>query len=230
MKCIVFDSGPVISFALNNLLWLFPELKQHYSGEFVIPPQVKEEIVDRPLEIRRFKFEAFQVMELFENGVFSAIDAKGLTELSGRIFGLANRIFWAKGSPIRILHMGESQVLAIGKLLKADASVIDERTTRLLIENPKALLSILASKLHTKVKCDRKALREFNNMVGEIRIIRSVELVTVGYELGLLDRYFSDSAKIPKSAVLEASLWALKLKGATVSQMEIEKIVKIAKS
>ena len=62
MKSIVFDSGPIISFDLNNLLWLLVPLKREFNGKFYITSAVKRELVDKPLEIKKYKFEVRQCL------------------------------------------------------------------------------------------------------------------------------------------------------------------------
>ncbi len=59
-----------------------------------------------------------------------------------------------------------------------------------------------------------------------MKLIRSVELVSVAYELGLLDKYLVNVPN-PKKTLLEAVLWGVKLNGCSVSEREIEEIVRI---
>ncbi len=57
-------------------------------------------------------------------------------------------------------------------------------------------------------------------------MIRSVELVSVAYELGLLNKYLVDVPN-PKKTLLEAVLWGVKLNGCSVSEREIAEIVRV---
>jgi hypothetical protein len=231
VRCLVFDSGPVISFALNGLLWVLKALKAKYDGEFFVPPGVKQEIVDRPLAIQRFKFEAFQVLELFNGNVLKLASANGLKQDTEGMLEVANSIFEAKGHLVKLMHRGEAECLVLCRKLGAEALILDERTTRLLVEHPESLKQILSSKLHTKVKLNRGMLGRFKKLTQGVKVLRSVELLTVAYEFGELDRYIPKRSQRglqrPRSEMLEASLWALKLKGATVSRKEIEKILKL---
>ena len=61
MKSLIFDAGPIISLATNNLLWILEPLKNKFDGKFYLTDAVKRELVDRPLETKKFKFEAIQV-------------------------------------------------------------------------------------------------------------------------------------------------------------------------
>ena len=230
---IIFDAGPVISFALNGILWVFEELKKHYDGEFIIPPAVRGELVNKPLTILRYKLEAFQVLDLISDGIFTIKKTDTLFAQSDEYMDLANRIFYARGHPVTIIQRGEVEALIMANELKAKALVVDERTTRLLVEQPQSLRTILANKLHTKVTMDRVILKRFSKITKNVNVIRSVELFTVAYELGILERYLDTlkdkTIENPKLSLLEAGLWALKYKGATVSEKEIKKILKIEK-
>jgi len=229
MKCIVFDSGPVISLALNNLLWILKELKQLYNGEFILPAAVHHELIETPMQIRRFEFEAFQVNELITASVFREYDTEELAASGYRCMEIANTVFYAKGEPLRIIQIGEAQAIAAHNLLKSDGIVVDERTTRMLIEQPESLRQVLSSRLHTRVRLNKQKLNEFYKLFGKPPVLRSVEIVTVAFEFGLLNRYLFNTNRETRRELLKSSLWALKLKGATVSEKEIEQILKTEK-
>ena len=72
MKSLVFDAGPVISLATNSLLFILEPLKKEFNGKFYITESVKSELVDRPFEIKKFKFEAIQVEKLIETGCWKS--------------------------------------------------------------------------------------------------------------------------------------------------------------
>ncbi len=226
MRSIVFDSGPIISLTTNNLLWILKPLKERYKGHFHITNAVKKELVDRPLQTKKFKFEALQVMKCIREGIFEVVSNKEIMQQTEKLLSLANNIFSAFGHNIQIVHRAEIAGIACSLFFKGQAMVIDERTTRVLIENPKKLLHILQHKLHTDVQVNKNNLKDFTNLAGGMRIIRSVELVTVAYELGLLDNYL---AKIPnpRKNLLESVLWGVKLNGCAVSRKEIEQILRM---
>ena len=94
----------------------------------------------------------------------------------------------------------------------AEIIVVDEKTTRLLIENPKKLHIIINHNLHSKVILDKNNLSEFAKMTKNVKIIRSVELAAVSYERGLLDKYVPniDNAR---QILLQSVLWGFKLNG-----------------
>ncbi len=226
MKSLIFDAGPVISLATNNLLWILEPLKKKFNGKFYITEAVKGELVDRPLEIKKFKFEAIQVEKLIENGILEIIDNDFIRENTPRLLNTANEIFSAYNNYMRIVHFAEMSVIAAANSINADAIVIDEKTTRFLVENPKVLVEILRKTLHTPIGTNDDNLKNFKDKVRTIKAIRSVELVTVAYEQGFLDNYIT---KIPdaKRNLLESVLWGVKLNGCAVSKNEIEQIIRI---
>jgi len=226
MKSLIFDTGPIISLTTNNLLWLLEPLKKKFNGKFYITEAVKSELVDRPFQIKRFKFESIQVEKLIENQTLEIIDNDFIKETTPKLLSISNEIFKAYNNCIRIVHFAEMSVVAAAINLNSDAIVLDEKTTRFLIENPKMVVEILRKTLHTSVSINENKLRDFKNDVKNIRTIRSIELVTIAYEQGLLDNYIT-SIPDAKKNLLESVLWGVKLNGCAVSRDEIEEIIKI---
>ncbi len=226
MKSLIFDTGPVISLATNNLLWILEPLRKQFNGKFFITESVKKELVDRPLEIKKFKFEAIQVEKLIENGVLEVIDNSIIREETQKLLNAANEIFSAFDNYMRIVQYAEMSVIAAAININADSIVVDEKTTRFLIENPKMIVEILKKTLHTSIRINENNLKDFKNKAKNIKTIRSIELVTVAYEHGLLNNYIT---KLPdaKRNLLESVLWGVKLNGCAVSKEEIEQIVKM---
>ncbi len=226
MKSIVFDTGPIISLALNNLLWTLEPMKEKFKGDFFITPAVKRELIDRPLETRKFKFEAIQVQKLIDEKVFRVYDNSRIRNQTDFLLGKANRIFSAYGNYIRLVHYAEMSVVAASLSLGNTAIVLDEKVTRFLIENPRSSFEILKKTLHTSIKINENNLKEFNNSVKNIKTIRSIELMAIAYENGLLDRYLTSLPNARRN-LLESILWGLKLNGCATSREEIEQIMSI---
>lgn len=228
-RCIVFDSGPIISFATNNLLSTLERLKEQFKGKFILPESVKTELVDEPLQTKRFMFEALQVQRLISIGVFEVVEDNDTKELTLEIMKLANTCFSAKGKQIKIVHYAEMATIAAAKLLDADAIVLDERITRELVEHPLHLLDIMEKRLHMPIFTDAKSIALLKKYVSGLGIIRSVELLVLSSEKGLLDRYVADGEEkvIPsiRQKLLESTLWGLKMNGCAVSEKEIAQII-----
>lgn len=228
MKSIVFDAGPIISLTTNNLLWLLEELKKKYKGEFYLSEAAKRELIDRPLETKRFKFEALQVLRCINDGTLKIIQNSELEEETINLINLANNCFSARGNWLRLVHYADMAGLSACIKLNADAFVVDERTARLFVESPDRLVNILKDTLHTDIKINKDNLEEFKRRTKSIKLIRSVELVTVAYEQGLLDKYLPNIHDA-KRTLLESVLWGVKLNGCAVSRDEIDQIIRIEK-
>src|SRR3989338_8192856 len=93
MKALVLDAGPIISLTMNNLLWILEPLRQKFGGQFLITGEVRNEVVEKPLTIKRFQFEAIQVQGLIDCGTLSiAKTAQGGRDTE-RILAAANECF-----------------------------------------------------------------------------------------------------------------------------------------
>ena len=229
-RSLIFDTGPLISLTVNNLLWVLDGLKKKFKGDFFITPGVYAELIERPFVSKRFKLEALQVLTFITKKTLTLYSDVRVKEETKKLLNLANRCFKSKGSWIRIVHYAEMEVLATALLTGAETVVIDERTTRHLIENPDLIARHISKKTHSDVKINENNLIELRKRLSKLRVIRSIELVTVAYELGLLDKYvLAGEEVIPdlRHEVLEGALWAVKLNGCSVSDNEIKDIVKM---
>jgi hypothetical protein len=230
MKSIVFDTSTVISLVTNNLLWVTAKLKEQFNGHFVIPKSVEHELIGHPLKTRRFKLEAIVINDYVEEGIFKLHSSAAIKETTHKLLSLANNIFIAKNNPIRILQQGEVEAIALALHLKSDALAVDERTLRLLIENPEKNHKILERKMHTKIIVNKENLNEFQRLTKGIKILRSTELVTVAYDMGLLNKYITAKKQLHRELrkpLLEGALWGLKLHGCSISESEINDILKL---
>jgi len=217
---IVFDSGVMISFSESCLLPVLGTLRE-YLGEFVIPKKVKDESIDRSVEIMRFRLSSLRIRNQLQSDVFDVYDGgKIVQEKSKKILELANNLFFVRGNPLKIIHPGEAECLALIGVTDADCLAIDERTTRMLIEQPYALLDIFKRKYNTSdIKFDERRYKELKKEIGKISIVRSVDLLAYAYQHKLLGNYVSDRD------TLRAAMYSLKFKGCSVSFEEIEEYI-----
>ena len=225
MKVIIFDASSLISLSMNGLLNDLRKLKKIFNGKFIITQEIKEEVIDKPLKIKRFELEALRVKQLVEEGVLEfpdslKIDDKIINAKAWEIIELSNSFFIGDGKPVKMIHLGEASCLALSKLLM-DKNIdrilcIDERTTRMLIEKPLNLKELLQKKLHTRIKLNKQNFDYFKNF----RVIRSAELIYISYKKGLTE--IKDG-----KVILDALLYALKFKGCAISSDEIEEIKRI---
>ncbi|MBI4145067.1 hypothetical protein HY493_02570 [Candidatus Woesearchaeota archaeon] len=226
MKQLLFDAGPLISLTTNNLLWLVPKLKNTYAGEFAIVESVRRELVEHPLVTRKFKFEALQVQRIIQDRVLTVVQDPKTLSRAKSLLDTANRIFRVRKQPLQIVQLGEMETISAALLQGADAVVCDERITRTLIEAPHKLRELYERRLHEKVDMDENALHDFSQQVKGIKIIRSVELVMIAYEKGLLDSFLVNVPNARKE-LLESLLWGVKLHGAAISEDEIAELVRM---
>ncbi len=226
MKSLFFDSGPLMSLTMNNLLGILQPLKEKFGGEFYITPAVRNELVERPLEIKRFEFEALQIMKLLREGTLKLYEKplKGVIDLST----YANKSIVAKdkGCCMEIIHGGELETVAASLQEGNDIVAIDERTIRLLMENSQELKNLIEARLHEKVVLDRKMAGQFQSLIKGMKVIRSAELVGLAYQFGILDNYLP-ALKSGREILLDSVLWGLKLKGCAIIGEEIEELKKV---
>jgi hypothetical protein len=229
MNSIVFDSGPLISLTLNNLLWILEPLKGRFGGKFYITEAVKKEIIDHPLQTKRFKYEAFQLIKLLKDGVIELYESPTLHEHSSTLMENANSIYALKGQRLKMFHYAEMSVLAACLELDSSAAAIDEKMTRILLENPSRIIEIIRKRMHEKTYVDNIRLNSVRSQLKSLKVLRSTELAIAAYERGLMHDYVAGPQFVehPKQELLEAVLWGLKLAGCAIAEKEINQIIKI---
>ena len=165
--------------------------------------------------LRQHLFSAVRIRDAIDDGVITVVDAK-VADKTRRIMNMANNMFYIKGRPLRLIHHGESEILALSKKLGIENILIDERTTRMLIEAPFSLKEHLEEEFRVNVMVDKKKFKELTSEISSIQAIRSSELVMLAYENG----YFRRFEKIQKKAV-EAALYKMKYSGCSIGFDEI---------
>ncbi len=215
-KAIVFDSSSIISLAMNGLLHVLEDLKKTFDGEFLITPQVKAEVVDHPLEIKRFELEALMILDAIKKGTMEVRESPNLANDTEKIRVSVNSIFVTNKEKMKIFHVGESSCIALCNYLEKQGYEVlfsvDERTARMLIENPENLRKLFELKLHTKMDMKKINLDFLKN----IDVIRSAELCLAAYRKGMI------SLPASKVQAIDAILYGLKYNGCSISFNEIE--------
>jgi len=223
MKYLIFDAGPIISLTMNGMLGVIEKMKEEFSDiEFVLTGDVKREVIDRPMKIKKYKLEAMQVQDMVDRGIFTMskkiIGESKLKKDTQRILAKSNGVLRSTntGEKIRIVHNGEASCLAFARLCDGESLiVIDERTTRMLSEAPKSLEKMMERKLHMPLDATLSLLDELK----VFRFIRSAELLYIAWKRGIIgDR---------KKDWLDALLYAVKFKGCAISSTEIEGIKRL---
>jgi len=224
MTDLIFDTSSIISLATNNLLGVLIELKKKFKGDFLISDAVRMEILDNPLNSKKYKLEAIMISELVQNNIFRIYSKINIEQKTIRVMNICNNIFLAYNNPIHILDKAEVESLVLTQLLKG-VYIVDERNIRLMVEDYRKLALLLERKLDTKIKIDNQNLKLFKQEISNIKIIRSAELMAVAFELGLFREYENKYAG--KKEILDGILWGLRLRGCAISTDEIEELIKI---
>ena len=223
-NAIIFDSSTLISLSMNNLFEEIRGLKKIFREKFLITKEVKSEIIDKPLNIKRFELEAIRLKQLLDEGILEMPSAVGVNDrdisnATRDILEIANKTFYSGNKDIHLIDLGEASALALSKIMtEKDMNNIldvDERTTRMLAEKPESLRKIMEGKLHTKIKTKEQNYVFFKNF----RFVRSTELIYVAYKKGIV--------KSKDKNILDALLYALKFKGTAISDEEINEIKKM---
>jgi len=224
MKALIFDSGTLITLSMNCLLDIIRELKKGFDGKFLITKDVKYEIVDRPLNIKKYKLGALRLKSLIDDKTLEfpdSLDIKDgdISRLTNEILKSSNSTFYTEKRAIHIIDQGEASILALNFLLKKKGInvliAMDERTTRMLSEKPDNLKNLLEYKLHTKLKQNRSS-EEFFKLLN---FVRSTELIYVAFKKGII--------KNQSKEMLDAMLYGAKFKGASISGDEIKEIERL---
>lgn len=219
-KSIIFDAGPLINFSMNGLLDALVLLKKDFGCDFLITKEVKKEIIDHPKTVKRFELGALRLEELYNQGVFKLADisedeVNELRKLRDNYMQQANQMFKTKRKDVHLLDKGECAVLALSTIMKRKTGqdvpiAIDERTTRIIVENPENLKKLMEKKLRTKITADTSKYKLFSGF----KIIRSTELAYIIHKKGLF------KLKHPKA--FEAIVYGLKFKGCSISEKEVQ--------
>ncbi|MDI3473901.1 MAG: hypothetical protein PWR30_224 [Candidatus Woesearchaeota archaeon] len=226
MKGIILDAGPIISLSINNLLWLFEELKKTTSINFYITPAVKSEVFDRPITTKKFKIKAIQTLDLISEGIIELVECDN--DFVKKTLQLANSCFYSKGENIKVAHLGEIEAICASIEHAISTLVIDESNMRLMIEDTEGLKKRLSSKLHAYIGEDKENIKKFKSLTSRINLIRSSELVGIAYEKGLFERWKDKNQEnyienIDES-ILDGILWGVKLAGCSITPAEIDEL------
>jgi len=213
MKALIFDSSSIITLALNDLLFILKPLKNAFGGEFYVTDSVKHELIDRSLQIKRFKLEALMIKKLIDEGTLKIKKDSKIEKETKTILSVANNTFEVDGEGMKVIHEGEASCLSLYNFLPTEkkAIVMDERTTRMLCEAPENLHKLIEKKNHRKIKANKLNYPFFKRF----KILRSSELVYLAYKTGII------SLPIKSSEAIDALLYALKYKGCAISHDEI---------
>jgi predicted nucleic acid-binding protein len=225
MVDLVLDSSSLISLSTSCLFEILNGLQKQVDLEFIVPQSVVIESVDRPSHIKRFELSAVRI----KRGITKkAIQVKKLNaeteQYVKKIVDSANQLFHTEKQFVKILHRGEADALGLLKQLNSSVLVIDEKITRLLIEDMDSLKRLLEKRQGTKMRMSPEHKKILQEILPKPKIIRSAELVSLAYEENLLEDIISNSKH-----ALEAALYSVKYKGCSLTDHEIQEYLKQVK-
>lgn len=218
MKKVVLDSSFIITLASNNLLDIF---RFFNDVDFCCPPSVKKEVVDNGLKTRKYKFQCLRIAKVFQEGLIKVLSPEELEKRKKELLNKLNKLY-KSDEFIKVVHEGEVGALALARIIDAEAVLVDEKTTRLILEDPEKLGSHLESKLHRDIQYNKKLADRLQDISKEFSILRTSEVAMIAYEKGFFDSY-----KFEDVNLVEAILWSLRFKGCAISTDEIEEYSKM---
>lgn len=217
---IVCDASSLISLAEGCMLDMLSLLKQYMYGDFIYPKTVRYECIEHPLHMKEYSLRALRLLDYERDGILKVIDYDVSKDMKD-IMNLSNSIFKIKGKPIKLVDPGEAAQVALAIELGINNVLIDERTTRTLIEAPFKLKKHLEREFRKDVFVEDRLLDRLLDLSENLRIIRSSELAVIAYKKGYFDRYGEY-----KEDALQSALYTLKFSGCSISFEEIDEVMR----
>lgn len=218
-QSLVCDASSLISLTDSCFMHALYFLKRKHRGSFLIPPSVKFECVDHPMNLRMHSLFALRLKRAILDGIIDVVEVPVHKKVE-EIKWTANNTFYASGTPLHLMHEGEAEMLALASESGVQNLLIDERTTRMLAEDPESLRLHLEREFSRTITVDEGNLSAFSRLTRGMRFFRSSELLLLAYEKG----YFADYGELEADAI-EAALYRLKYAGCAVGMHEIEDYV-----
>ncbi|MEM2932854.1 MAG: hypothetical protein QW622_01425 [Candidatus Pacearchaeota archaeon] len=221
-KALIFDSSSLITLNMLGMNDLLKELKVGFDGKFLITQDVYNECVNVPMEIKKYELRALMIKKLVEGRVLEVVGGQEIITKTQEILEKINSIVYTDHEKINLVHRGEASCIAVYELLKINnkALVIDERTTRMILENPASVAELIANKVHKKIYIDNELATFFKSK--RIKIIRSSEILFIGYEK-------KKTGFEEEREGLDALMYGAKAYGCSISDDEIMSLIRPTK-
>lgn len=212
----VCDSSTLIALAETGTLDALSFLKEKAGARFFVPPAVVFETVQRPEDITAFAFSAFKIERALQEGTLERTPSKRAPPKTKDILRHANNVFSVNGQALKVLHAGEAEALAAYEEMQSRAILVDEKTTRLFIEDPALLQQSLEQEYRGRVKRNDDALNSLKKMLNGMNCVRSTEILAVAFEKG----YFGGFGRNEEKA-FHAALYAVRKAGCSITTHEL---------
>lgn len=184
----------------------------------IISNGVEAESIITPLRVKRFELNAVRIRHGVEKGWIETVKMEKSWNAEVReLMAKANSSFKSPRGPLTLVHLGEVEALILAEKLGARIVAIDERTTRMLIEEPEKLRRLIEKRQHSKISRDKSLSESISERFTSLRFVRSSELAALAFEKGFLKEEIG-----PGKKALEAALYALRYSGCALGSSEIE--------
>lgn len=217
---VVCDSSSLISLTDTGLLGALMMLRKEIKGEFIITEGVIDESINTPIKKPEYAFSAVRIKRALKSGAFRI--GKYEKNTYDEIMRVTNNMFYTD-RPFHLVNHGEAEMLAAAIDNGVGFVLMDERTTRMLIESPLELKRHIENEFRIRININDALFRRFKEMTSGINVIRSSEILALAKSKG----YFRKFGDIENDAY-KAALYALKFNGCSISFEEIEELSKIA--
>ena len=218
MNTLALDSSALISLSESCVISALRFLKA--KAAFVAPDSVYLESVENPLKIKQYGFSALRIKRLFFEGAVRRVSAS--PEKTQAVLALANSLFYVGERPLELIHKGEADCLGLALAGVVGGIAVDEKTLKLLIENPNKLRDLLVGEYEEKVRIEETTLKKWQQLTRGIKIIRSAEILAIAGKLGYF-RFFQDD-EVP---AFHAAIYALKGYGCSLTKDELKEFEQI---
>ncbi len=221
MTLVVLDSSSLISISKTCLINVLPRLSKKAGIEFVIPSKVEQETVSRPLSIKQFELNALRIQHALEQGWLKVekLEKEG-RKTSDDFLQWSNNLFYTDFGALTLIQAGEAETIGLLKESKAKFLGVDERNTRMLVEDIEGLRDYLRKK-YGKIKMNLDNAENLKELLEGISVVRSSEFIAMGFQNNVFEPDIANSKQ-----GLEASLYAVKYSGCAVSEQEIRDFLK----
>jgi len=218
---IYCDSSSLISLGDSCVIDMMYFLHDNHGVRFMVPPSVIDESINNPLkkEIKEYYASVRRIEKLKDDKIIEVTEPE--PDETNKILDMTNHLLFVQWKPLHLVHYGESEVLAAARHNKDNMILMDERTTRMLIESPFVLKTHMEKEFRINIMIERNNMINFSNLTKGMEVIRSSEIAVIAYEHGYFDNFGPKKKK-----AIEAILYELKYSGCAIHMSEIAEYVK----
>jgi hypothetical protein len=216
---VVCDASSLIALTDAGLLGALMSVEQRMKGDLLVTREVINESINNPIKVPEYSFSAVRLKRALDSGAFGLVEFSDNT--FDKILNSANNMFYTN-RPFHLVNHGEAEMLAAAIDNNLTTMLMDERTTRALIEAPMELKNHLENEFHVRINVNQDMYAEFKEMTSGLQVIRSAEIVALANEKGYFKKY-----KDLSNAAYEAALYAVKFKGCSIGFDEIKELARL---